>query len=145
MCTLTILHWRALSRQICLEKNTKTCDNTLVSEHMDYKKRVSAKFLLIWHRAFGKKILFSTIEVIWPSERTANRTWNTNLIVLTEWKMTGICLTNTNVRSVYFPKIIFSIAAHVGCRSTCGRKSSWMLCLTYRNNHFYYKTHSGTS
>lgn len=59
-------------------------------------------------------------------------------IVLTNWKKTGICLTNTNVWSVYFPKIFPSVAAT--CKhpcSTCGRTSSWMLCLTVRNNHFH--------
>lgn len=59
-------------------------------------------------------------------------------IVLTNWKKTGICLTNTNVWSVYFPKIFPSAAAT--CKhpcSTCGHTSSWMLCLTVRNNHFH--------
>lgn len=59
-------------------------------------------------------------------------------IVLTNWKKTGICLTNTNVWSVYFPKIFPSVAAT--CKhpcSTCGHTSSWMLCLTVRNNHFH--------
>lgn len=59
-------------------------------------------------------------------------------VELTDWKKTGICLTNTNVWIVYFPKIFLSAAAT--CKhpcSTCGHTSFWMLCLTVRNNHFH--------